>query len=109
MKVDKGTILVVDDERDHADGIVEALEKLPVKAIAVYSGKDALEIVRRQRVDVVVTDLKLDSDIDGLAILQEAKRHNDGTEVILITAYATIDTCKEAIRRGAYDYLGQAD
>jgi two-component system response regulator HydG len=105
LKVDKGTILVVDDERDHADGIVEALEKLPVKAIAVYSGKDALEIVRRQRVDVVVTDLKLDSDIDGLAILQEAKRHNDGTEVILITAYATIDTCKEAIRRGAYDYL----
>jgi len=105
LKADKGIILVVDDERDHADGIVEALEKLPVKAIAVYSGKDALQIVRRQRVDVVVTDLKLDSDIDGLAILQEAKRHNAGTEVILITAYATIDNCKEAIRRGAYDYL----
>jgi len=105
LKTEKGIILVVDDERDHADGIVEALEKLPVKAIAVYSGKDALEIVRRQRVDVVVTDLKLDSDIDGLAILREAKRHNDGTEVILITAYATIDNCKEAIRRGAYDYL----
>ena len=105
MKAEKGIILVVDDERDHADGIVEALEKLPVKAIAVYNGKDALEIVRHQRVDVVVTDLKLDSDIDGLSILQEAKRHNDGTEVILITAYATIDNCKEAIRRGAYDYL----
>jgi len=105
LKAEKGIILVVDDERDHADGIVEALEKLPVKAIAVYNGKDALEIVRHQRVDVVVTDLKLDSDIDGLSILQEAKRHNDGTEVILITAYATIDNCKEAIRRGAYDYL----
>ncbi len=105
MKAEKGIILVVDDERDHADGIVEALEKLPAKAIAVYSGKDALEIVRHQRVDVVVTDLKLDSDIDGLSILQEAKRHNNGTEVILITAYATIDNCKEAIRRGAYDYL----
>lgn len=105
MKTEKGIILVVDDERDHADGIVEALEKLPAKAIAVYNGKDALEIVRHQRVDVVVTDLKLDSDIDGLSILQEAKRHNNGTEVILITAYATIDNCKEAIRRGAYDYL----
>ena len=105
LKQDKGIILVVDDERDHADGIVEALGKVPVKAIAVYSGKDALQIVRRQRVDVVVTDLKLDSDIDGLAILHEAKRHSDTTEVILITAYATIDNCKEAIRRGAYDYL----
>jgi DNA-binding NtrC family response regulator len=103
---EKGSvILIVDDERDHADGIAEALDKLCAKAIAVYTGKDALEIVRNQQVDVVVTDLKLDDDIDGLAILEEAKRHNDKTEVILITAYATIDTCKEAIRRGAYDYL----
>jgi len=98
-------ILVVDDERDHADGIAEALDKSGVKAIAVYSGEDALEIVRNQQVDVVVTDLKLEGDINGLAILEEAKSTNGHTEVILITAYATIDTCKEAIRRGAYDYL----
>jgi len=98
-------ILVVDDERDHADGIVEALEKLCAKAIAVYSGKDALEIVRSQQIDVVVTDLKLGGDIDGLAILEEARKHNTETEVILITAYATIETCKQALRRGAYDYL----
>jgi DNA-binding NtrC family response regulator len=101
-------ILVVDDERDHADGIADALENLRTehaKTIAVYSGKDALEIVRSQQVDVVVTDLKLGGDIDGLFILEETKKHNDKTEVILITAYATIDTCKEAIKRGAYDYL----
>jgi len=105
LNEEKSVILVVDDERDHADGIVEALEKLPVKAVAVYNGKDALEIVRNQQVDVVVTDLKLGSDFDGLAILEEAKKHNSRTEVILITAYATIDTCKQALRRGAYDYL----
>ena len=98
-------ILVVDDERNHADGIAEALEKSSAKTITVYSGKDALEIVRNQQVDIVVTDLKLESDTDGLAILEEAKKRNARTEVILITAYATIDTCKEAIRRGAYDYL----
>jgi len=98
-------VLVVDDERDHADGIAEALEKSAAKAITVYSGKDALEIVRNQRVDVIVTDLKLGGDIDGLAILDEARERDGQTEVILITAYATIDTCKEAIRRGAYDYL----
>ena len=105
MKEEKSIILVVDDERDHADGIVEALEKLPAKAIAVYSGKDALEIVRDQRVDVIVTDLKLGGNFDGLIILEEAKRLDSRTEVILVTAYATIDTCKEALRRGAYDYL----
>jgi DNA-binding NtrC family response regulator len=101
----EGVILIVDDERDHADGIAESLEKLCSRAIAVYDGSDALEIVRSQQVDVIVTDLKLGGNIDGLAILEEAKKHNDGTEVILITAYGTIDTCKEAIKRGAYDYL----
>ena len=98
-------ILVIDDERDHADGIAEALDKSGVKAIAVYNAEDALEIVRNQQVDCVVTDLKLEGDINGLALLEEAKRANSHTEIILITAYATIDTCKEAIRRGAYDYL----
>jgi two-component system response regulator HydG len=98
-------ILVVDDEPDHADGIAEAIEKHCAKAIAVYNGKDALEIIREQTVDIVVTDLKLGGDIDGLSILEEAKKYNDKTEVILITAYATIDTCKEAMRKGAYDYL----
>lgn len=100
-----GIVLVVDDERDHADGIAEALEKLSAKAIAVYNGKDALEIIHNKDVDVVVTDLKLGGDVDGLKILTETKKHNNKTEVILITAYATIDTCKEAIKMGAYDYL----
>jgi len=98
-------ILIVDDEPDHADGITEALEKHCAKAIAVYNGKDALEIIREQTVDIVVTDLKLGDDIDGLSILEETKKYSDKTEVILITAYATIDTCKKAMRRGAFDYL----
>ena len=101
----EGVILIVDDERDHADGLAESLEKLCARAIAVYDGTDALEILRSQQVDAIVTDLKLGGDIDGLDILEEAKKYNDSTEVILITAYGTIDTCKEAIKRGAYDYL----
>ncbi len=97
-------VLVVDDERDHADGMAEALRKCCDKAIPVYTGRDALEIIRSQDIDVVVTDLKLGGDIDGIDILQEAKKIGK-TEVILITAYATIETCKDAIRQGAYDYL----
>ncbi len=98
-------ILVIDDEPDHADGIAEALEKVCAKAIAVYSGADALEILRDQRVDVVVTDLKLGDGLDGLRILEQVKKTSQQTEVILITAYATIETCKQAIKKGAYDYL----
>ena len=98
-------ILVVDDERDHADGIAEAMNKLSARTITVYNGADALEILRNEKVDIVITDLKLGGDIDGLKILEEAKKYDSRTEVILITAYGTIDTCKEAIRQGAYDYL----
>jgi len=101
----KPVVLVVDDERDHADGIVEALGKLPVKALAVYTGEHAVEVLRNQAVDVVVTDLKLEGKVDGLGVLREAKQHDGSTEVILITAYATIENCKEAIRQGAFDYL----
>jgi DNA-binding NtrC family response regulator len=101
----KPVVLVVDDERDHADGMVEALGKLPVEALAVYTGEHAVEVLRSQRIDVVVTDLKLEGQVDGLEVLREAKRDGAPTEVILITAYATIENCKEAIRQGAFDYL----
>ncbi len=105
MTEQKPVVLVVDDERDHADGVVEALGKLPVKGLAVYTGEDAIEMIRSRRVDVVVTDLKLEGKADGLAVLREARQHSDSTEVILITAYGSIDNCKEAIRQGAFDYL----
>ncbi len=105
MTEQKPVVLVVDDERDHADGIVEALGKLPVKALAVYTGEDAIEVLRNRRVDVVVTDLKLEGQADGLTVLREARRDSRFTEVILITAYGTIDNCKDAIRQGAFDYL----
>ena len=101
----KPVVLVVDDERDHADGIVEALGRLPVKALAVYTGEHAAEVLQNRRVDVVVTDLKLEGEVDGLDVLREARHSGGSTEVILITAYGTIDNCKEAIRQGAFDYL----
>lgn len=100
-----GIILVVDDEKDHADGIAEAVEKCRAKTITAYNAADALEIIKNENVDVIITDLRLDGKNDGMKILEEAKKLNPKTEVILITAYATIDTCKRAIKKGACDYL----
>jgi DNA-binding NtrC family response regulator len=99
------TVLVIDDEREHADVLAEALEKVCSNTMAVYTGADAMEIIKNRDIDVVVTDLNLGGDINGLDVLNQAKEYNPVTEIILITAYATIDTCKEAIRCGAYDYL----
>ncbi|NIA17557.1 MAG: response regulator, partial [Planctomycetes bacterium] len=99
------TVLVVDDERQHADVLAEALEKVCANTIAVYTGRDALEIIKSRNVEVVVTDLNLGGGPSGIDILNRAKEYNPSIEVILITAYATIETCKEALRCGAYDYL----
>ncbi len=98
-------ILIVDDERPHADGMAEALEKYCSDPIVVYNAKDALDVIKNQYVDVIITDLKLDDDKNGLDILKEAKKKPENPEVILVTAYASIDNCKQALKEGAYDYL----
>ncbi len=99
------TIMVVDDEKEHADVLVEALEKQCGRAFAVYTADDALDAIGREKIDLIITDLNLRADINGIDILRAAREHDRNVRVILITAYATIDTCKEAIKSGAYDYL----
>ena len=104
MKND-AVILIIDDEKEHANALVEALEKNCAKAIAVYNADDARRIIENEKFDLVITDLDLRADINGIDILDLVRANNPALPVILITAYATIETCKDAIRRGAYDYL----
>jgi len=104
--IEKPAILVIDDETGHADVVAEALRQTGADTLAVYNARNAIELLESRFFDVVVTDLNLNDDkINGIDILKAAKRHDPYSQVILITAYATIDTCKEAIRAGAFDYL----
>ena len=104
--IEKPAILVIDDETGHADVVAEALRQTGADTLAVYNARNAIELLESRFFDVVVTDLNLNDDkINGMDILKAAKRHDPYSQVILITAYATIDTCKEAIRAGAFDYL----
>ena len=98
-------IMVVDDEKQHADVLVEALAKQCGRAFAVYDAQAAIDAIAGEKIDLVITDLNLGGDINGIDILKRTKEHDSSIPVILITAYATIDTCKEAIKAGAYDYL----
>lgn len=103
---EKPIILIVDDEPGHADVLAEALAQSGGEAIAIYDAKNAMELLSTRHIDVVITDLNLHNDkINGVDILKAAKEQNPDSDVILITAYATIDTCKEALRSGASDYL----
>ncbi len=104
--MEKPAILVIDDQAGHADVVAEALRQTGADTLAVYNAKNALELIESRFFDVVVTDLNLHDDkINGIDVLRAAKQRDSDSQVILITAYATIDTCKEAIRTGAFDYL----
>ena len=104
--IEKPAILIIDDEQAHADVLAEALSQTGGETIAVYDAKNAIELLSSKRIDIVITDLNLHDDkINGIDILKTAKEQNPDSEVVLITAYSSIDTCKEAMRCGAFDYL----
>lgn len=105
MANNDSVILIVDDEKDHADVLAEALEKQCGRTICAYTADEAIEAIENNDIDLVITDLNLGSTVNGIDILKHARERNPSTAVLLITAYATIETCKEAIRLGAFDYL----
>jgi two-component system response regulator HydG len=103
---DKPIILIIDDEAGHADVLAEALAQSGGETIAIYDAKNAVELLSTRHIDIVITDLNLHNDkINGVDILKTAKEQNPDSDVFLITAYATIETCKEAMKHGASDYL----
>src|SRR3954470_21296917 len=97
-------LLIVDDEPKLGKMLAQMLERDGCEVERVQSGQAALDRLRAERFDVVVTDLKM-PDVDGLQVLQEAKRGAPSTEVMLMTAYASTETAVEALREGAADYL----
>jgi two-component system response regulator HydG len=104
---DTGTaqILVVDDEREHAQVMCEALDRLGFHCDITYNLAEAADRLARHEYDVVVTDLMMDGKPQGLDVLKDAKQTNPSAPVILVTAHADIPTCKQALSDGAYDYI----
>ena len=109
-----GKILVVDDEQSMREFLAICLRRFGHEVAATATATEGLELLRRHAFDVVVTDLKMPGDLDGLGLLAAIKTGGvlsmrDGStvdpEVILVTAYATSDTAIAAMKRGAYDYL----
>lgn len=97
-------VLVVDDEKNIRRTMVLALESMDHGVVAVSSGKEALEALRQTPFSVIFLDLKLGRE-NGLQLLEEIRRLAPAAAVVIITAYASIETAVEAIRQGAFDYL----
>ena len=97
-------ILIIDDEPLIRLSISDALRIEGYNIQSVESGGEGLEAVKNNVYDVVITDLKLPG-VDGLHILKGCKQYSPRTKILMITAYATVETAVEAMRQGAYDYI----
>jgi two-component system, NtrC family, response regulator PilR len=99
-----GTILVADDEPHARRNICRVLEDEGYRVHQVGDGQAALEIVDKVDLDILLTDLRMPV-LDGLEVLKKVREISPQTLVILMTAFASVDTAVEALRLGAQDYI----
>jgi DNA-binding NtrC family response regulator len=97
-------VLVVDDEESARTDLEYVLKKQKYEVATAGTGSEAINLIKSDEFDVVLTDLRID-EVDGMDILQECKRAHPLTEVIMITGHATVDTAIEAMKHGAYHYI----
>jgi len=100
-----GAILVVDDERSMREFLAICLKRAGHAVTTADSVAGALTHLDAASVDIVITDLKMEHDDDGLRLLREVRSRKLDNEVIVVTAYATPETAITAMKQGAYDYL----
>jgi len=97
-------ILIADDERSNLESLARIFAKEGWKVATAESGPQALEVLRRERVAVLVTDLMMPG-MSGEALLRAARTVSPETEVVLVTAYGTVEAAVSAMKEGAYDFI----
>ncbi|MGZ5021725.1 MAG: sigma-54-dependent transcriptional regulator [Chthoniobacterales bacterium] len=99
----QATILIVDDEKHTRDGMRRLLEdEYDVYVAADIGG--AMDVLEREQVDVLITDLRLAGE-DGMTLIERALKMSRPPICIMMTAYGSVDTAVEAMKRGAYDFV----
>ena len=97
-------ILVVDDEQSMTQFLGIVLRKEGYQVTTVNSGRDALEKIRMEPFDIVISDIKMPG-MDGIQLLQGIKKHDPNIPVVLMTAYASQQSAIDAVNMGAFQYL----
>lgn len=97
-------ILIVDNDPDHADAMSESLEREGYPCTMATSGPEGAEILDREPFDVVISDLVM-NEVDGMALLAQAKQSWPACEVILVTGHASVPKAVEAMQQGAFNFL----
>jgi len=104
----KDSVLIIDDEPELRNLLVKLLSLEGYKVRSAEDGKSGLSLVQKEDFVVVVTDVRL-PDINGIELIQSIKKINPFTEVIVLTAYGTIEDGVKAIKEGAFDYITKGD
>lgn len=104
MKANPYKILVVDDERDICRALEFLLSREGYKVAVTYSGQDALKKIESEDFDLVITDLKMEG-LDGMQVLERSLNLRPNLMVILMTAFASVESAVEAMKKGASDYI----
>ncbi|MDO4729165.1 MAG: sigma-54 dependent transcriptional regulator [Bacteroidota bacterium] len=102
----KNKILIIDDDVAFCTLLSTFLTKKGFDVKKVFSGKEALAVIEDTSFDVVITDVRL-PDIDGVEILHKVKDFSGNSQVILMTGYTDIKTAVNAMKIGAFDYIGK--
>ena len=103
---DKLKIMVIDDEEIVGKRLKPALEKSGDIIESFVNSKKALIRLAEQHFDIVITDIRMD-EIDGLEVLDYIKSRSKNTKVIMITGYATVEVAREALAKGAFDFIAK--
>jgi DNA-binding NtrC family response regulator len=102
--MEKAKILIVDDEKDICMALNILLTKEGYAVTEAYNGEQALDRIRQENFDVVITDIKMEK-MDGFEVLDQAQKMSPETAVIMMTAFASVVSAVEAMRAGAADYI----
>ena len=99
-------ILIIDDERAIRSTLREILEYEDYKVIDADNGADGLAIIKKEKIDLVLCDIKM-SKMDGMEVLTEALAAKPDLPFIMISGHGTIETAVEASKKGAYDFISK--
>jgi len=100
----KRKILIADDEKNTREGLKLLLQNRALDIRLAADGEEALQIARAEPVDLVLADLKMPR-LDGLELLKRLRAESPQTEIVILTGHGTIESARDALKQGAYDYL----
>ena len=99
-------LLLLDDEPIVGKRLKPALAKIGCDVETFENPREALKRIEEEEFDIVVTDIRMD-EIDGLQVLEHVQKKSTRTKVIMITGYAMMETAREAMEKGAFDFIAK--